>query len=196
MQRPSPTLVRQGAIFAAQLILGWVGTRLLDQTLTPGIAHDGGIIVLLLVIVIAGAWAIVETGKGIGRTTPPQTFGAHIKDREVRISELTLDSSVVGDRTFENCHIYGPAVVLFRGARTVIERNHWDGAGGRPQDLMLEVPDNHRPIGSVLFLDCVFRECWFHRATFAGTHKEIELLKNNTTVITGVPMQPPPRQAP
>jgi hypothetical protein len=145
-------------------------------------------VALVLFVVYAVRWLLALTARSFDRL--PQ-LAAHVKDQTLHLLDYTRTSSVIGDRIFEDCDVWGPAVVLIRGTGKVKDCS-WDGGGGRLEDLIILLPDQGRPTGAILFQNCQFIRCKFHRISYAGTQRDIDEFKGGTSVQTFVPMKPKP----
>ena len=103
----------------------------------------------------------------------PKTFERQV----VRVCELVpKDGASLEGYTFTECHIYGPAILVFQNA--VISNNRFDG----PLDAILwEVPPSRLSvIGAILAVDCTFSGCTFERIGFAGPPEFIRQMRANT----------------
>lgn len=95
----------------------------------------------------------------------------HITHRSFRIVDLVGDEYIIRGRTFEDCTIYGPAVVVPLD-QIAFEHNSFDG----PLEAILwEIPDEKNFIvGAIGLTDCIFRRCQFRGIGIAGNHSLIE----------------------
>ena len=122
--------------------------------------------------------AAVEPNKVPQRpvATPRELQSKYLSGRSFHINDpaLTGDSTpTIRERTFEDCDIDGPAIILSQGAGGFTDCE-FDG----PVDaLFLEVP--HRPmlIGVIVLIDCVFRRCHFRRIAILDTPENVERIK-------------------
>jgi hypothetical protein len=96
----------------------------------------------------------------------------HITHRSFRIVDLAEEiDPIIRGRTFEDCTIYGPAVVLPLDYIT-LEHNSFDGA---PEAVLWEIPDERAVIiGAIGLIDCIFRRCRFQGIGVAGKRPFIE----------------------
>jgi hypothetical protein len=53
---------------------------------------------------------------------PYELESSFIKDRTIRIGDLTRGSNIIEGKEFENCSIYGPALVYFDAGCVVAEK--------------------------------------------------------------------------
>ena len=92
--------------------------------------------------------------------------------RSFRIVDLVSDDDIITGRTFEDCTIYGPAVLTLLNDVTM-DSNTFEGSRDA---LFWELPEEReRVIGAIGLRDCRFRRCVFRRIGIAGKRGLIEL---------------------
>jgi len=96
----------------------------------------------------------------------------HISHRSFRIVDILGEDTFITGKTFEDCTIYGPAV-LVPIDRTTMDQIALDG----PLDAIFwEVPEDRMMIiGAVGLIDCTFRRCKFHGLGIGGKRPLLEL---------------------
>jgi hypothetical protein len=89
----------------------------------------------------------------------------YITHRSFSILDLAVVQDVVVGRTFEDCTIYGPAVLLPLDENT-FEHNTFEA---NPDALFWELPeDRTQLIREIGLSDCAFRRCVFRRIGIAA----------------------------
>lgn len=99
------------------------------------------------------------------------------KSQVIRITEMTVASTKIENRQFEDCLILGPAVVAFSGD------NHLDNCSfeGPLDALLWEIPpERPQVIGVVEVADCSFVKCRFQGVGFAGAKEFVDQFIANT----------------
>lgn len=95
----------------------------------------------------------------------------HITHRSFRLIDLVEEEPVIMGKTFEDCTIYGPAVLL-PVERTIMEHNSFNGTS---EGIFWEIPDDRNYIiGAVGLVDCTFRRCNFHGIGISGKRPLLE----------------------
>jgi hypothetical protein len=116
---------------------------------------------------------LVESGRALGAMVgsvamarPPLRADNRFRDEVVRISELTVNSSLLEDLEFSNCRIIGPAVLLLLGDVTIAHCG-WDAPG--IDAIFWEVPRTRDfVVGAVGVARCTFSNCRFEQIGIAG----------------------------
>lgn len=94
----------------------------------------------------------------------------HIVQRTFRIVDLAPNDDIIRGRTFEDCTIYGPAVLLPLDNVT-LEDNTFEAD---LEAFFWELPEERTHVlGAVGLSECVFRRCIFRRIGLAGTRNFI-----------------------
>ncbi len=96
----------------------------------------------------------------------------HITQRSFRIVDLVAGSNDrITGRTFEDCTIYGPAVLAPLNQMT-FEHNTFEAT---PEALFWEIPeDRDQILGAIGLTDCTFRRCIFRGIGIAGKRALIQ----------------------
>lgn len=123
----------------------------------------------ILIGVILNSYSIYEKKR---YATPEALIPLTLKDMNIRLSDLTRESPTIRDRTFENCHIYGPAVIHSAGS-TIIFNNEWDVTS----ESALVITTNEKVSGAILFKDCIIKNCVLHGISFIGSESQIAQIR-------------------
>lgn len=101
----------------------------------------------------------------------------HISHRSFRIVDLVENDDLIKGRTFEDCTIYGPAV-LAPLDRMTFEQNTFEAD---MEALLWEIPeDRQRVLGAIGLSNCTFRRCNFRRIGIAGKRALMEQFRRGT----------------
>lgn len=104
--------------------------------------------------------------------TPDELIGQTLRGLSIRIADLARDDFIIRGRTFEDCHIYGPACIAPLGT-TFITGNSFDA----PPDAVFIGVEQDNISGAIGVEDCVFRRCTFKRIGIIGPSDYIEEIK-------------------
>lgn len=98
---------------------------------------------------------------------PEDLMHSHLRDLAFRIVDLARDDQVIRNRTFEDCTIYGPAILVMT-----------DGGIGGLDSCSFDTPDlkttfvevlpDQRFFGAVGLSGCLFRRCRFIKIQIAS----------------------------
>ena len=85
--------------------------------------------------------------------------------------------AIIEGRTFTDCFIEGPAVML------VLEGTHFEGVnfgptGGDLRNILFRPMSGQRAIGAVPVRNCTFRNCQFHTLGITGSDDLLQMLVN------------------
>ncbi len=114
--------------------------------------------------------------KKLNFATPVELMSPLIQNRDIYISDLARNDVRVYNKTFENCHFFGPAVIGAEGSMTAYGSCFMATVPDPNKDFFIETT-NEFVLGAVIFKDCNFRNCTFHKIAFIGTHEYIINLK-------------------
>lgn len=109
----------------------------------------------------------------------PDLIPSVLQNKNVRLVDLAMQDPIVRNRTFEDCQIYGPAVLV--PERCVFYQCHMDTAG----DAGFIKTTNERLWGVLRFEGCVFRRCSFYKIGFIGPPEAIDRLRSQVTLVDG-----------
>ena len=111
----------------------------------------------------------------------PRYDGVHIWLPQLVLEAAQRRESVIENKTFHNCFIEGPAVLLAMGGCTFDDCNLGD-AMGDARNLLLAPRGPQKVTGAVPFMGCAFTSCRFLRIGFTGAP---EFLDNIQQVLEG-----------
>jgi hypothetical protein len=89
-----------------------------------------------------------------------------IRRRIFRLTDLVGDSDILDGRTFEECIIYGPAVVV------PLDDVEISGSSfeGDANSMFWEIPESRQQVvGAIGLRECAFRRCSFRKIGLAGS---------------------------
>lgn len=90
----------------------------------------------------------------------------------MRVADLTVNTFVLDDLTFQNCHLIGPAVIVPQGITSFLHCR-WDAPS--LDALFWEVPAARSQIvGAIVVLNCTFSACTLSLIGVAG-HASLRL---------------------
>ena len=102
-----------------------------------------------------------------------QLSATYFSKQHIRICDLAVDNRIY-ERLFEDCHIYGPAVVVITGDGIIIQCC----LEGSYDNLFMYLADTQKEvIGPIELADCVFRRCHFHGVGFTGPREFLDKIK-------------------
>jgi hypothetical protein len=105
---------------------------------------------------------------------------AYLQGVDVRITDLTRESDLIQNRTFENCRIFGPAVLSLQGTSSTY--NCTTEAPEGISSALFEVdPSRKWMVGPIGVLNCTFIRCTFTGIGFVGKKELIDKILSNTT---------------
>ncbi len=90
--------------------------------------------------------------------------------------------AVIEGRTFSDCYIEGPAVML------VLDGNQFEGTnfgptGGDMRAMLFRPLSGKTAIGAIPVRNCVFRNCQFHTLGITGTDDLLQMLTEQVTTV-------------
>jgi hypothetical protein len=119
-----------------------------------------------------------KESKQLNFATPDALISPVLQNMNIRISDLTRDGFRIRNKTFINCHIYGPAIIS--GNDSVMSNNgFWEVD---PNGVFIETLNKF--VSGVVSLDnCVIRNCNFHRISFIGSPEQIKQIKTESQLV-------------
>ena len=96
------------------------------------------------------------------------------RDETIRIVDLVTAPPMIEFTTFENCHIVGPAVLLFLGG---MEASNCTWIGTADSVLWEIPPDRDWIVGAIGLRDTRFEGCTFEGVGIAGYRQFIEQIR-------------------
>jgi aspartate carbamoyltransferase regulatory subunit len=94
--------------------------------------------------------------------------------RTVRLADEVGDGVIIEGKTYENCVIDGPAIILLISN---IEMSDID-LGGEPDHVLIEMPENREVIGIIGLQNVAFRRCTFNRIGIMAPKETLDLIRN------------------
>jgi hypothetical protein len=90
--------------------------------------------------------------------------------------------AVIEGRTFSDCYIEGPAVML------VLDGNQFEGTnfgptGGDMRAMLFRPLSGKSAIGAIPVRNCVFRNCQFHTLGITGSDDLLQMLTEQVTTV-------------
>jgi hypothetical protein len=107
-----------------------------------------------------------------------------LQNMTIRICDLAREDFVIHNKTFENCHIYGPAII----ACDNVIMTHTTITAAVPPDpnsFVIETT-NQFCLGVIVFKDCTFKHCTLYKIGFIGTHEQIADIKKQIPLIAEI----------
>ena len=112
---------------------------------------------------ISGSFMTGIGGAAIHVDLPPGIGGRAFRHVDVSLPELAgTESSVLDRMTFEDCRIFGPAILVPIGGTQLSKSN----LGGPPEAILWALPDPKVVVGAVVAYACVFERCEFVNVGF------------------------------
>lgn len=126
------------------------------------------VIILLFVSLVLSASHLYQN-KQVKLATPDELLSSSLNGLTIRLTDLARESDLITNKTFENCRIYGPAVM---GANDTDIFYNCEFYGNKNEMLITTI--NYSAIGVVGCNNCVFRNCQFYRISFIGNADYIQ----------------------
>ncbi len=125
-------------------------------------------------LVLTGFFNLYLSLKKPGRLTDLEFSQPYLSDKYIRLADLADAHEVIEGRVFNECWIYGPAVVFLQRYNTVGECE-FDGS---TEELLTVVQPNDKIAKGVITIrDSRFMKCHFVYVSFYATPSEIEMLR-------------------
>jgi len=107
--------------------------------------------------------------------TPDELIPSVLRHKTIRIADLVREDFVIRNKTFEDCYIYGPAIIIpddkCRFRNFVIGEVALDGA-------FIATP-NKLISGAIGFENCVVIDCHFRKISFIGPQDLMDYLRRS-----------------
>lgn len=104
--------------------------------------------------------------------TPDELTASHLKGLTIRIADLVREDIVIRNKVFEDCYIYGPAMLALIKDNIFVENQ----MGGSLESIFVPT-ENPKIIGAIALENCVFKKCHFRNTGIIGLPAEIEKIK-------------------
>jgi hypothetical protein len=119
-------------------------------------------------------WLPFVDPAGSVRAGSKELTGRYVTQQHFAITELAVNGKIIG-RTFEDCDIFGPAVLVLGGVGQMY-RCTFDS----PAVFIRTNQD--KVVGPILITDCSFKSCRFQGVGFIGTEEAIKRFMSGTEV--------------
>jgi ABC-type glycerol-3-phosphate transport system permease component len=97
--------------------------------------------------------------------TPDMLIPLNLKDLQINVADLVRSDIVVRNKTFENCYLYGPAIITPTGDYTTFSKNYFDA----PADsIFITISEDRFVSGAIGFENCQFIGCHFVKIGIIG----------------------------
>jgi len=103
-----------------------------------------------------------------GFSTAEQLTGKFITGQSFNISSIVHDG-IIKNRTFDDCDIYGPAVLAPDGVGIMHKCTFY----GEAESVFIVVAQQ-MVLGPIHLLDCNFKNCRFYKVGFIGNQKNVD----------------------
>jgi hypothetical protein len=128
----------------------------------------------VIVTFCAASLFIYHTYSKPNFATPDELIASHLIKKDIRINDLTREESVIRNKTFDDCHIYGPALIMLKSC--LYEKIAFTEFGDDPNAIFVETTTN--PVsGAIVFDTCVMKNCTFHKIGFLGSSESLNRAK-------------------
>jgi hypothetical protein len=175
-------------IFVPVAIIGFsIGILLMASALSKEVLWKSFVIpatIMTLCALSLISWHLYNKELKQPNFAVPDTLTSPVlRDLNIRISDLTREDFRIRNKTFKNCHIYGPAVIYISpNTNNVVAGNTFVEIS--PEGGFITT-SNKEVSGAIGLEDCVIQDCIFHRISIIGSPEEIEYLKSKFKIYTG-----------
>lgn len=128
------------------------------------------LLIFILISVILTSHSLYEN-KRTNFATPDALTSLILKDMDIRISDLARENFVIHNRTFDNCRIYGPAVIY--PMNCLIKEAHFTDFGTDSNAVFI-ITTNKAITGIITLDTCVIKNCTFYAIGLIGSYEDIE----------------------
>jgi len=134
-----------------------------------------GYILISVIITSHSLYVNKPTKIVIPFATPDELISSNLQNKSFRIVDLAREDFIVRNKTFDNCHIYGPASIRLKG-KSVMINSSIEGESPIVESHFI-VTTNKYAYGPVVLQDCVIKNCTFHKISFMGSETQIAKFK-------------------
>jgi hypothetical protein len=148
-------------------------------------------LLVALFLLVSGV-SLIGLVAVVPRWRPDHPSHRYFHGRAIRLPEFIARNGAaeVRDKTFEDCTIIGPAVVMLL-ADSGVQNCTWDARGLWP---VVELPsDELRMTGSVRFSSCQFRRCRFLEVGLVGGPTIVQTFSAGSSMESLKPFEMPAR---
>jgi hypothetical protein len=103
---------------------------------------------------------------------PDALISSTLQNMNIRIGDLAREDFVIRKKVFDNCHIYGPAIIAIRDS--TFTHNIFKEVV--PSGALIET-SNEIISGAILLEDCVVRDCTLHKIGIIGSPETIKKIR-------------------
>jgi hypothetical protein len=132
----------------------------------------------------------LQTETNRQSASPGDLLGKSIRGLTFRLTDLPLIQDTIRDRTFDECDIYGPAII-FIVSPAEFTKCHFHG----DPELMFWMPGPGQKgmLGAIAFQNCIFRRCRLIGIGFTGDREVLEFMRTTIGIHedNGQPLPPP-----
>ena len=94
------------------------------------------------------------------------------RHKRLRLADLVGPDSILRDQVFEDCDIYGPAILASIGQGVGgFDSCTWEAPTA--ESILFEVPDGRVGVGMMGVVNCVFKRCRFYKIGLMGPPAQI-----------------------
>ena len=140
----------------------------------------------LLAISACQAWKLYNDGRNVPNAVSPEVFASsYVSGQYIRLQDFAVNG-VIEDRTFENDHIYGPAVAALSPTGMVEIGNDIFHADGESAFVAVDtsisprIPDTGKS-GVITLRNVRIIKCTITGVTFIGTPDDVIRWRNSNT---------------
>lgn len=131
------------------------------------------LLVALCGIAVSVGQSYLSEPKQLNFAMPDALISPVLQGLTIRIGNLAREDNVIRNRTFDNCQIYGPSVILPSGCTFI--KCLFDTSN---RDSIFIITTNKTIANATVFEFCIFKNCVFHKMSFIGPSELIEDLKS------------------
>ena len=170
-----PTLLSIVPLLLSFFLPKWEGGKM-KQVIRKAREHPAVICMSFLMLSVILASHSLYVNKEPNFATPDELTQSVLENRDIRIADLVRETARIRNKTFIDCHIYGPAVVhpLAEPGATII--GNTIVVGPDPESGFI-VTTNTNAIGVIGLENCKLIRCTFHYISFIGRPEQITIIK-------------------
>jgi hypothetical protein len=117
--------------------------------------------------------------NAVSIATPAQLMSNHLDGFTFYLSQITVDSAIIENKTFEDCTIIGPDVVNFLDTPKFNNCVFEMEIGSNPDSYFITTTNEYLQ-GVIGFKNCIFNNCHFKKISIIGQKEFIDTFKANT----------------
>lgn len=146
------------------------------------------LVVAAVVVLVITFWPWISRLRiGLaGEDTNVTLKASFVSHQNFRIVDAVDERGRLEGRTFEDCHIKGPAVLGLLDGIVMVETT-FQTTHPEMNDLYVEIETGRGYIGIIPVKDVAFRRCTFESVGIAGTSQMIQLIDGEMGRVAGGP---------